>query len=153
MEDPSHYEFLKISIVICFPLKTLWVHTTRLGSLVFFCFGICTPQQSPTTRARHEVKYTPAPRGPETHTALLQLVFDPPHSCITDTRHHLAFDSTDSYASCQPRRLQVSLLSGLFWFTEGGGFCAHPPPTPTSRFADLITLAFPGETPCQMLQM
>ena len=99
---------------------------------------------------RREVKSTPAPRGQETRTTTSQRAPNPPCSFITDTRHHLASDSTNCYGF-QPRILQVSLLSGLFWFTGGGKLRTYPPPTPTSRFADFITLAFRGETQQSLL--
>jgi len=98
---------------------------------------------------RHEDKSAPPPRGQETRTTTSQRAFDLP--CITETRHHITSSSTNRYGFQPQRILQVSLLFGLFWFTGGSELCTYLPPTPTSRVADFIALAFRCETQKSLL--
>lgn len=119
------------------------VSSTNLQSIIIFFLCRVGP--------RHEVKSTPPPRGQETRTTTSQRTFDLPCSCITDTRHHITSSPTNCYGFQSQWILQVSLLFGLFWFTGGSELCTYLLPTPTSRVANFITLAFLGETQKSLL--
>jgi hypothetical protein len=84
--------------------------------------------------------YTPPTRGLKDLTS--QRIFDLPGSCKTNTP---LIDLRFSHG-CEPRTLRVPLLPRLFWFVRGGNHCTCTSPIATSRFADFIALACPGET-------